>query len=143
MGSCVPDCEWLFRFSFSIDHPTRGGRSNGGKSIDNGLDDKGGDVFIHPLDCGSGDKRQLVVDEGGVNGVHIGASGDKDDEVANNGNGWFVERAKKYIDENIYPLRYLHRKAVRAGVCGGVDNNDEVGWFLATAKETYLFFVTK
>ncbi len=93
VGSLVNDCQWFFRFSFSVDHSTRGGGSNGGKSIDNGLDDKGGVVFIHPFDCGSGDKRQAV-DEGGVNGIHIGASGDKDDEVANNGIGWFVEIAK-------------------------------------------------
>jgi len=94
----------LFRFSFSVDHSTRGGGSNGGKSIDNGLDDKGGDVFIHPFDCGSGDKRQAV-DEGGVNGIHIGASGDKDDEVANNGIGRFVEIARNiitYINEDSF-----------------------------------------
>jgi hypothetical protein len=82
----------LLAFSFSIDHSTCGGGSNGGKSIDNGLDDIGGDVFIHPFDCGSGDKRQTV-DEGGVSGVHIGASGDKDEEVANNGTGRLLESA--------------------------------------------------
>ncbi len=72
--------------------------------MDNGLDDKGGDAFIHPFDSGSGDKRQAV-DEGGVIGVHIGASGDKDDEVVNNGIGRFVERAKiiiKYIDDDVF-----------------------------------------
>jgi hypothetical protein len=77
----------LLIFSFSADHSLRdGGGSNGGKSIDNGLDDKGGDVFIQPFDCGSGDKRHAF-DEGGVNGIHIGASADKDDEVVNNGKG--------------------------------------------------------
>jgi hypothetical protein len=90
-------------FSFSVDHSTRGGGSNGGKSIDNGLDDKDGDVFIQPFDCGSGDKRQAV-DEGGVNGIHIGASADKDDEAVINDIGRFIERATniiKYIDKDL------------------------------------------
>lgn len=30
----------------------------------------------------------------------------------------------------------LLRKAVRAGVCGGVDDDDGLEWFFATAKET-------
>lgn len=84
------------KFSFSIVRSTRadggGGGSNGGKSIDNGLEESGGDVLIHPFDCDSGDRRQLT-DEGGVNGIHIGASGERDDELINNGIGRFVERA--------------------------------------------------
>ncbi len=98
----IVGCHWFFIFSFSVDHSTRGDGSNGGKSIDNGLDERVGDVFVHPFDCGSGDRRHAV-DEGGVNGIHIGASGDNDDEVANNGNGRFVERARKiikYIKQN-------------------------------------------
>ncbi len=93
----VTCCQLLLRFSFSVDRSTRSGGSNGGKSIDNGLDERGGDVFIHPFDCGSGDKRQPVEDDGGVNGIHIGASGDKDDEVTINGIGRFVDRARKII----------------------------------------------
>ncbi len=79
------------RFSFSVDRSIRSGGSNGGKSIDNGLDERGGDVFIHPFNCGSGDKRQAVEDDGGVNGIHIGASGDNDDEVNNNDVGRLVD----------------------------------------------------
>ena len=86
----------MFVFSLSIDHSTCGGvESNGGKSINNGLDDNGGEVFVNSFDCDSGDKRHAV-DEGGVNGVHIGTSGDKDDEVTNNGIGRFVESAFKW-----------------------------------------------
>ncbi len=85
------------RFSFSVDRSIRSGGSNGGKSIDNGLDERGGDVFIHPFNCGSGDKRQAVEDDGGVNGIHIGASGDNDDEVNNNDVGRLVDRARKII----------------------------------------------
>lgn len=104
IGSVVTDCHLLFTFSFSADHSTRGGGSNGGKSIDNGLDDVGGEAFIHPFDDGSGDKRQAV-DEGGVTGIHIGASGDNDDEVVNNGTGRFAEIAINIgnsIDSNIF-----------------------------------------
>lgn len=95
MGSLVIDRRRLFMFSFSVDHSACGNVTKGGNNIDNGLDDERGDVFIHPFDCGSGDKRQAV-DEGGVSGVHIGASGDKEDDAGNNGIGRFVERASKY-----------------------------------------------
>jgi hypothetical protein len=87
------------RFSFSIDRPTRDGASNGGNSIDSGLDERGGDVLIHPFDCGSGDERQAVDDDGGVNGTHIGASGDNDDEVINNDVGRLMDRARKIITQ--------------------------------------------
>ena len=88
------DCHWVVLvFSLSLTRSIRGGGSSGGKSIDNGLDDNGGEVLTHPLGCGSGDKRH-VFEEGGVNGIHVGASGDKDEDVVNNGNGRFVERAK-------------------------------------------------
>ena len=109
------------RFSFSTDHSTRdcgGGGSKGGKSIDNGLEDKVGDVLIHPFDCGSGDKRH-VVDDGGVTGIHIGASGDKDDEGSNNGTGRLAERARNkiiYVEGEFFRSISLHPKAVRAGV---------------------------
>lgn len=86
------------RFSFSVDRSTRGGGSNGGNNIDNGLEESGGDVLIHPFDDGSGDKRQ-VVDEGGVNGTHNGASGDNDDEPINNDIGRLVERARNRIKD--------------------------------------------
>jgi len=93
-------CQWLLIFSFSVDHSARvcaGGRSNGGKSVDNGLDERGGDVLVTPFDWISGDKRQfvVVVVDGGVRGIHMGASGDKDDDgLANNGIGRFTERAR-------------------------------------------------
>ena len=82
-----------------MDRSTRdGGGSNGGNNIDNGLEESGGDVLIHPFGVDSGDKRQ-VADEGGVNGTHIGASGDNDDELINNGIGRFVERARNRIND--------------------------------------------
>ena len=95
IGSLLIFCRWLFEFSFSVARSTctGGGGSSGGKSIDKGLDESGGDVLIHPFDCDSGDNRQVAADEGGVNGIHIGASGDRDDELINNGIGRFVERA--------------------------------------------------
>ena len=98
-GSLVTCCQWLLRFSFSVDRSTRTGASNGGNNIDSGLDERGGDVLTHPFDCGSGDKRQAVDDDGGVNGTHIGASGDNDDEVINNDVGRLVDRAKNIITQ--------------------------------------------
>lgn len=104
-----------------------GGGSNGGNNIDNGLEESVGDVLIHPFDGGSGDKRQ-VTDEGGVNGTHIGASGDRDDELIINDTGRFVERATNTIEDHFSSKerKDLHPKAVRAGVDGGVDNCEGV-----------------
>ena len=83
------------RFSFSADRSARSGASSGGKSIDSGLDERGGDVLIHPLDWDSGDRHQAAELDGGVNGIHIGASGDNDEEVTNNDVGRLIDRAEK------------------------------------------------
>lgn len=82
-----------------MDHSTRGDWTNGGNRVDNGLDEGVGDALIHIFDCSSGDNCQLF-DEGGVNGIHIGASGDKDDEVDINDVGRFVESTMNYDQIN-------------------------------------------
>ena len=104
----------------------RGGESNGGKRIDSGLDERGGEWLIHSLDWDSGEMRHAD-DEGGVRGIHIGAFGDSDDEVNNDGMARAVGMAS-----NGQRLATCHSRShrlplpavVRPGVCGGVDDRD-------------------
>ena len=51
--------------------------TNGGKSMDNGLDDRGGEWLFQAVFCESGESGQMV-DEGGVTGIQSGASGERD-----------------------------------------------------------------
>ena len=68
----------------SIVRSIRGGESKGGKSIDNGLDERGGEWLIHSFDWDSGEVRHADED-GGVRGIHIGAFGEREDELNNDG----------------------------------------------------------
>ena len=57
--------------------PTQGDGTNGGKSMDSGLDDRGGEWLFQAVFCESGESGQMV-DEGGVTGIQSGASGERD-----------------------------------------------------------------